>query len=420
MHDISLRVAIVLAACAGGAACGRPAPAASPVRADVVLPADSEIVPGRVPRGATFGGMLAERDLHPPDVDGILAAMADVFDPRDVRAGQAWRFERTYDGCVRYLEYEIDPERFLRLTTRAAEPHAFDAAVVPYDTRTDRVVVAGTIDASRPSLFAAAGAAGETPELAMALAAIFSGEVDFNSDLQPGDGFSLVVEKLYREGRFVRYGPVQAARLLNDGRTLEAVRYAPPGRSPGYYDRSGRSLKRFFLRSPLRFEPQVTSGFSLARLHPVLHQVRAHLGVDYRAPVGAPVVAVATGVVTGAGWRGGGGKTISIRHASGYVSSYLHLSSIAAGIRPGVHVAQGHMIGRVGATGLATGPHLDYRLAKNGRYVNPLAEHRRMPPGEPIPDALLDQFGAVRDLALARLDSVAPLVETVAARDARD
>ena len=419
MRDSRITFATVLAACAGVAACSRAAPVAPPVRADIGLAADSEIVPGRVARGATFGGMLSQYDLHSEDIDGVLAAVSGIFDLRDVRARQAWRFERTHDGCVRYLEYEIDAERFLRVT-RTAAPHVFHATIVPYDTRTDRVVVAGTIDAANPSLFAATGAAGETPELAMALAAIFSGEVDFTSDLQPGDVFSLLVEKRYRDGRFVRYGPVQAARLLNGGRALEAIRYALPGRQPGFYDRSGRSLKRFFLRSPLRFEPQVTSGFSLARLHPVLHQVRAHLGVDYRAPVGAPVVAVATGVVTTAGWRGGGGKTISIRHASGYMSSYLHLSSIAAGIRPGVHVAQGQMIGRVGATGLATGPHLDYRLSKNGRFLNPLVEHRRMPPGEPIPGAHLDEFAAVRDLVLARIDAREPAVEAVASRDAQD
>ena len=419
MPDSRISFVIVVAACAGVAACSRAAPAAEAVRANIVLAADSEIVPGRVARGATFGAILSEQDLHAVDIDGVLAAMASIFDLKDVRAGQAWRFERTHDGCVRYLEYEIDPERFLRVT-RAAEPHVFHATIVPYETRTDRVVVAGTIDAATPSLFAATGAAGETPELAMALAAIFSGEVDFNSDLQPGDGFSLFVEKLYRDGRFVRYGPVQAARLVNNRRTLEAVRYVLPGKAPGYYDRSGRSLKRFFLRSPLRFEPQVTSGFSLARLHPVLHQVRAHLGVDYRAPIGAPVVAVATGVVVAAGWRGGGGKTVSIRHASGYVSSYLHLSSIAAGIRHGMHVAQGQIIGRVGATGLATGPHLDYRLSKNGRFLNPLVEHRRMPPGEPIPDAHLDEFAAVRDVMLARLDATGPTVEPMNARDAQD
>ena len=213
---------------------------------------------------------------------------------------------------------------------------------------------------------------------------------------------------MYREGRFARYGAVQAAELRNGGRRLVAIRYAPPGAAAGYYDAEGKSLKRFFLRSPLRFEPQVTSRFSLARFHPVLHRMRAHLGVDYRAPAGAPVVAVASGVVTGAGRRGGAGNMVSIRHASGYQSSYLHLSAITRGVRTGAHVAQGQVIGRVGATGLATGPHLDYRLARNGTFINPLLEHRRMPPGEPIPSEHVKAFSAVRDAALARLDEARP------------
>ena len=175
-------------------------------------------------------------------------------------------------------------------------------------------------------------AEGETPELPMALAAIFGGEVDFNTDLQPGDGFGLIVDKLYREGRFVRYGAVQAAELLERRAHARGCPLcARPAQPPSYYDAEGKSLKRFFLRSPLRFEPQVTSRFSLARLHPVLHQMRAHLGVDYRAPVGAPVVAVASGVVKAAGRRGGAGNMVSIRHASGYESSYLHLRRSARG-----------------------------------------------------------------------------------------
>jgi murein DD-endopeptidase MepM/ murein hydrolase activator NlpD len=276
------------------------------------------------------------------------------------------------------------------------------------------MTVSGIIDGNNSSLFAAMAAEGETAELPMALAGIFGGEVDFNTDLQPGDRFGLVVDKVYREGRFAGYGTVQAAELRNGGRRLVAIRYAPPGALASYYDTEGKSLKRFFLRSPLRFEPQVTSRFSLARFHPVLHRMRAHLGVDYRAPVGAPVVAVASGVVTAAGRRGGAGNMVSIRHASGYESSYLHLSAITRGVRRGTQVAQGQMIGRVGATGLATGPHLDYRLAKKGTFVNPLLEHRRMPPGEPIAAEHLDAFSAVRHAALARLDREPPPVRVAA------
>jgi murein DD-endopeptidase MepM/ murein hydrolase activator NlpD len=405
MHVLPIRLPLAFTICAAITACTRlePRPPTSDGREDLVLAADSEIVPGRVPARTTLAALLTPEHVHDADVAGIVASVSGVFDLRKLRAGQPWRFERTQDGCIRYLEYEIDPERFLRATVRAGQPHAFDAAVVPYDVRHLPTVVSAAIDEETPSLFAAMTAEGETPELPVALAGIFAGEVDFNTDLQPGDRFRLVVDKLFREGRFVRYGTVQAAELFNGGRTLVAVRYAPPGAAPSYYDAGGKSLKRFFLRSPLRFEPQVTSRFSLGRLHPVLHQMRAHLGVDYRAPAGAPVVAVASGVVTASGWSGGGGNRVSIRHASGYQSSYLHLSAIAAGIRAGAQVSQGQMIGRVGATGLATGPHLDYRLAKNGTFVNPLVEHRRMPPGAPIPSEHLDGFTAARDAVLARL-----------------
>jgi len=399
-------IALTLCICAIVAGCHRLDPdAASTDRGeDLELAADSEMIPGRVPASATLAGMLTPHSLHTADVTGVVTAAARVFDLRTLRAGQPWRFERTLDGCVRHLEYEVDAERFLRVSARANEAHGFDASVIPYDVRQTTMTVAGIIDSHNPSLFAAMAAEGETPELPMALAAIFGGEVDFNSDLQRGDGFGLVVEKVYREGRFARYGTVQAAELRNGGRRLMAIRYAPPGAAFSYYDADGKSLKRFFLRSPLRFEPQVTSRFSLARFHPVLHRMRAHLGVDYRAPVGAPVVAVASGVVTSAGRRGGAGNMVSIRHPSGYESSYLHLSAVTRGVRPGAHVAQGQMIGRVGATGLATGPHLDYRLAKNGTFINPLLEHRRMPPGEPIPSEHMGAFSAVRDAALARLD----------------
>lgn len=172
-----------------------------------------------------------------------------------------------------------------------------------------------------------------------------------------------------------------------------------------FYDDAGRSLKRFFLRSPLRFEPRITSGFSRRRLHPVFRTYRAHLGIDYGAPTGAPVVAVSSGTVVSAGWSGGGGNMVRLRHAGGYESYYLHLSSFAKGVRAGVHVDQGQLIGRVGATGTATGPHLDYRLRKNGAFVNPLVEHRKLPPGEPIAAAQLLDFRATADATLQKLSA---------------
>jgi murein DD-endopeptidase MepM/ murein hydrolase activator NlpD len=259
-------------------------------------------------------------------------------------------------------------------------------------------------------------AAGERPDLSIALAAIFAGEVDFNSELQPGDRFRLSVEKSTREGMFAGYGPIAIAELENAGHRYRAIRFTPPDGEPGYYDEQGRSLRRFFLKSPLKFEPRVTSRFSSSRLHPILHERRAHLGVDFGAPAGAPVLAVAHGVVVSAGMDGNSGRMVHLRHTGGYETMYLHLSSIPKEVRPGARVQQGDSIGRVGSTGLATAPHLDYRLRKNGVYVNPLAEHKLMPPGEPIAAVHLASFEAERDRMIAQLDPPLPAVALAGGR----
>jgi murein DD-endopeptidase MepM/ murein hydrolase activator NlpD len=164
-------------------------------------------------------------------------------------------------------------------------------------------------------------------------------------------------------------------------------------------------MRRFFLASPLKFQPVVTSGFSRARLHPILREVRAHLGVDYRAPAGAPVVAVADGVVVSAGMSGGAGRMVHLRHASGYETEYLHLSVLA--VHAGARVHQGELIGRVGSSGLATAAHLDYRLRKNGAFINPVTAHRAMPPADPVPAPQMVAFEAARDRAMVALASSA-------------
>lgn len=371
---------------------------------DVVLVPETEIIRGRVPRRATLDSLLRDQGTREDLIPGIVSLARGVFDPRRLRADQSYQLVRTLDGAVRSFEYEIDTDRFLRIAAPPDRPPTELAAeVVPY--RKERAIVSlrGEISRNTPSLFEAMDAAGERPELSIALAEVFGGDIDFNNDLQPGDSFSVAFEKVFREEGFAGYGTVVAAEFVNEGRVLHAIRFTPPGGKPGYYDRNGRSLRRFFLRSPLRFEPRVSSRFSRGRLHPILRIVRPHLGVDYLAPIGAPVVAVASGVVTSAGFNGDAGRTVQIRHPNGYETYYLHLSGIAAGVRPGVRVDQGEIIGRVGTSGLSTGPHLDYRIRKNGVFVNPLTEHRKFPPGEPLPPSCLEQFNAERDRALARL-----------------
>jgi murein DD-endopeptidase MepM/ murein hydrolase activator NlpD len=201
---------------------------------------------------------------------------------------------------------------------------------------------------------------------------------------------------------------------------LTAIRFDGADGKPAFYDETGRSLRRQFLKSPLPLSPRVTSGFSYNRFHPVFGIRRPHLGVDYGAPAGTAVNAVAAGVVEVAAWSGQSGRMVRIRHAGGYETAYLHLSSFGPGIRPGVRVEQGRLIGRVGQSGAATGPHLDYRIIKNGRYVNPVAEHAKMPPGEPIAPDRLEAFQAVRDRALdelaARLTPASAASSAIASR----
>lgn len=372
--------------------------------ADIILPKDSDVISAVVPNGTTVAGMLGKHLLPESELSALVQAVAANFDVRKLRAGNIYRLERFLDGRIRSFEYEIDPSKALRASRREGDIALFAAEVVEFPRKTDTVVVSGTIDKGAPSISESIERSGERLDLALAMADIFSGEIDFNNGLQPGDAYRLVVERSVREdGVFVGYGPVQAAEFVNDGRTLTALRFTLPDGKAGYFDTEGRSLKRFFLKTPLKFEPRITSRFSSSRMHPVLNYARAHNGVDYGAPTGAPVVAVSNGVVTLAGWTNGGGKTVRVKHASGYESEYMHLSAIASSIHVGAHVGQGELVGNVGMTGLASGPHLHYGLRRDGRYVNPIAEHQNLPPGEPVPAVLKAAFDAERTRLFAAM-----------------
>ena len=391
--------ALALGACAG------PQPVPRVVRADVRLPLETETIAADVPRAATLDSLLRGSRLRDELVDRAVAAARAVFDPRRIRAGRPYRLVRSLDGILREFEYQIDADRFLRIITPdRARPELLDASVVPYEKDTTVTAVDARIDARSPSLIGAVERAGETIPLALALAEVFSGQVDFNTELQPGDSFKILFEKSTRDGQFSSYGSILGASITVGGRELRAFRWTEPTTGhAAYYDEQGRSLKRFFLKSPLKFEPRITSRFSLRRLHPIDNVVKAHLGVDYGAPAGSSVVAVAAGTVVSAGFSGAGGNMVHLKHAGGFETYYLHLSAFGPGIRAGAHVAQAQLVGRVGMTGSATGPHLDYRLKSGGRFINPLAVHSRQAPGEPIPAVHLAGFRSSRDAMLTRI-----------------
>lgn len=379
------------------------APPFSRARADIVLKPDTELIRAVVPRHTTLERLLQDHGLTMEAVHQVIAAARAVFDPRRLRATQPFVLERTLGGDIRHFEYDIDADTYLRVS-RPSLSDELRASVVPIPKQRHEVTVAGSISDTTPSLFQAMEAASEQPELTIAMAEIFAGEIDFNTEVQPGDRFGLAFERFTREGRPASYGAIMAAAFQNDGRVVRAIRFTPPGGEPAYYDDHGRSLRRFFLRSPLKFEPRITSGFTRRRFHPVLKVHRPHLGVDYGAPTGAPVVAVASGTVVSATFDRRNGRMVRLRHARGYETYYLHLSAFGPGVRAGRRVSQGQVIGRVGATGLATGPHLDYRLRKNGAFVNPLREHRNMPPGDPVPATARAAFETALDRALEMLN----------------
>ncbi len=402
------RLCLVVVGALLAAACARPeaedAPAAT--GRDIVLTAArTTILRGVVPQHATLDSLLRTHGLADGTVTRVIDAARGVFDLRRLRSSQPFLLERTADGLLRLFQYEIDAESYLRIVPDDSGPDVLKGEVAPIPRTLEHDVAAGAIDTSTPSLFQAMQAAGQTPDLAMALADIFGGEIDFNRELQPGDRFALTFERYTREDGAgpASYGAITAAEFHNAGRVLRAVRFAPPGGPSGYYDAEGRSLKRFFLKSPLKFEPRVTSRFSGSRMHPVLHTARAHRGVDYAAPHGASVVAISAGSVVSATVDATNGRMVRLRHAGGYESYYLHLSAFAPGIRGGARVEQGQLVGRVGSTGLATGPHLHYGLRRDEAWIDPLREHARMPPGDPVPAQAMESFEQSRDSALDTL-----------------
>ncbi|MFQ5840074.1 MAG: peptidoglycan DD-metalloendopeptidase family protein [Candidatus Methylomirabilales bacterium] len=351
---------------------------------------------GAIRRGQTFSQALARAGIPQTEAAQAVKALRPHIDFRLVQPGQQFEALLSEDGQrLLRLTYEVSPIDLYEVE-RTGEGLRALKGEVPLDTRT--VVVQGTV---RSSLFESLAALGETPQLGVNFVNLFVWDFDFNSQARPGDRFQSLVEKTYTGDRFVGYGRILAARYESRGKTYTAVYFeTTPGRGD-YYAADGTSVRKTFLRSPLAHR-RISSRYSHRRRHPILGGVRPHLAIDYAAPSGTPVRSVAEGVIESAGWKGGHGKSVLIRHRRGYKTMYNHLSRIARGIRPGVQVRQKQVIGSVGSTGLATGPHLDYRVMKNGRFVNPLSQ--RFIPGDPVPKRHLKRFRATRDRLLGALD----------------
>jgi murein DD-endopeptidase MepM/ murein hydrolase activator NlpD len=365
------------------------------IRAQVVVPTTQHL-----PKGQNFAGALEHFGLTAEEATGATAAAQQAFNLRQLRAGNTVVVGRSVVGELREINYKIDADRMLHIVPGTP---GFSAEVKNIAMHMEVASVGGKLD---DSLFNAVEDAGESAEVAMHLAKIFGYDLDFYTDPRKGDTFRIVLEKKkYKNGEMAGYGRILAAEYVNNGKKYQALLFRDDQGQPAYYTVEGKSLQKAFLRSPLKFAAPVTSHFSKARFHPILKTTRPHLGTDYGAPVGTPVQSIGAGRVAFAGRKGGDGNIVKIAHSQGYETMYLHLSRIF--VRPGERVGIGKTIGLVGMTGLATGPHLDFRIEKNGLFLN--FERLGLPPSEPVSKKNMPEFAQVRERWLPALESPEPL-----------
>lgn len=350
-----------------------------------VLPVEEEY-PHVIASGMTLSSALRKQDVSPSLIHLLVEAAKPVRDLTRIMPG--WRFQivRTLNENISAIRFRFSAVDFLDLENVAGQ---WIAKPITVPTETRIVTFEGKVSSS---LWESAEEAKMDPNLIADLAEIFAFEVDFARAVRLGDNWKISVEEKLVRGEHYDWGSITQAEFVNAGVPHEGILFRQNGESLGYFAPDGTNLKRMFLKSPIRYG-RISSRFNRARFHPILQVARPHLGVDYAAPIGTPIRAVGAGTIEIAGWNGGAGKMIRIRHNGTYETAYKHLSKFAPGIRRGSRVEQGQLIGYVGNTGLSTGPHLHYEFYIAGRFVDPLSQ--KFPSGEPIPTNLTQQFQAL-------------------------
>lgn len=365
-------------------------------------------ITGSVAAGQTFHSILVNSGISRASATQVAEALRPLLNCSRIAPGNEYCLVTNEEGEIVNLSYQVNPVTIYRLCRQGSNLVA-SKEEIPVDKKLMRI--SGEITSS---LFEAVNASGEGDEMAIALAELFAWDIDFRHDLQKGDRFTMVVEKYFKGEQAVRSGKIVAAEYRTRGKTYRAIFFKDDQGREDYFTPEGVSVRRSFLRSPLKFT-RISSRYSLNRFHPILHKVRPHLGVDFAAPSGTPVWSVADGVVIAKGWKNGNGNTVSVRHPNGYETMYNHLSRYAKGIAVGKRVRQKDIVGYVGTTGLATGPHLDYRMKKYGRFIDPLKE--KCPPGFPVEEASRKAFSLAAQQTVALLEGRASLAQqTVASR----
>ncbi|MCG8618236.1 MAG: M23 family metallopeptidase [Desulfobacterales bacterium] len=353
---------------------------------DLILPVlmaspQTKTISGKVKGGETASSLL--RDYMPLKVIYDIDRQAKkVFPLTRIRKGQPYKISLLEDSFVAF-EYEIDSNDRLLIQK---ETDSFAVTKLPIEYQIRQEVVSVDI---RSSLAEAVKRAGEKVDLTWKLADIFAWDIDFIRDIRPGDTFKVLVDKKYRDGRFSGYADIRAAFFTNRGNTYQAFLHENGGGRKAYYDEKGNSLEKAFLKTPVNYS-RISSAFSNRRFHPILKKYRSHPGIDYAAPRNTPIKAVADGVISSIYYSKTTGRQITLRHFSGYETSYFHMNKYAKGMKKGRKVIQGDIIGYVGKTGLATGYHLCFRMRKNGKPVNPMDQAPSA--GKPVAQAEMDQF----------------------------
>ncbi|WP_462379978.1 peptidoglycan DD-metalloendopeptidase family protein [Pseudomonas sp. Marseille-QA0892] len=362
---------------------------------EVAEPADPLSHSVTVANGDTLSTVFAKVGLSGQDVHNVLGSSKEAKQLSRLNIGQVLDFTMTAEGQLDSLTTKISALETLTLTQRDGRyTLAKEKAKPVLRERYAR----GTIDSS---LFLAASRAGLPQSMTFDLANIFGYDIDFAMDLRKGDEFEVIYEDKHVDGKKVGNGNILAARFVNRGKTYTAVRYVDKQGSASYYTASGDSMRKAFIRTPVEFA-RISSRFSSGRMHPVLHKMRAHKGVDYAAPRGTPIKATGDGKVILAGVKGGYGNTIIVQHGNRYRTLYAHMQGFAKGMKSGATVKQGQVIGYIGATGLATGPHLHYEFHVNGVHVDPLGE--KLPMADPIAGNEKQRFMQRAQPLMARMD----------------
>lgn len=374
-----------------------PDPAPAPRTVVAAAPRTPPVIVDTLRSNETISDVWDEHGLDRDDLVAVIEAGEPLFSWHRLRTGTVSEFSFFPSGLVRRVALRLDRDRRVIFRRRAG---AFEGQVVETPFQRTSRQFSTCVDGSLWDAFAGMD---EDPTLAVTLAEVLGAQVDFYTDIHAGDCLDVALTADVRPDGSYRVVSLDAVRLDLKAGLYEAYRFSADERHD-WYDGEGRSLKRRFLRSPLKYT-RISSGFGMRR-HPITRRRAAHNGVDYVAPIGAPVQASGDGVVRRAGRYGGHGIFVELQHGKSYRTSYSHLSRIARGIRPGSPVQQGQVIGYVGSTGMSTGAHLDYRFMKDGRHVDPLSTD--LPTAEPLDGKDLDRFHMERDALRERLAAAGP------------